>query len=258
MDRSLIAGTLKWHATLIHVSGIFFLSFAIGVVIIGVWYPWPFYAMLGGIKLILLIMAVNMVCGPLLTFILWNPAKSCKALIVDCVLIAGIQSCALGYGIFIAAQARPVYIVFEVDRFRVVRAIDVNRSDLTKAPSDLQKLPWTGPKWISIRAPRDNNELILSIDKSIAGEEPSLRPGWWQNYGLGLAELLKRARSLDELAHARPAQTAIINEAINEAGLQPSELVWLPLTNERDMKWIVLLNHRTGQPMSFAPVDGFF
>ena len=223
-----------------------------------VWYPSPFHAMLGGLGLLGLIVGVDVVCGPLLTLLLWNQRKTRLALAVDCTLIACLQLGALAYGLYAVTEGRPVHVVFEVDRLRVVSAADIDTAELSEAPENLRRLPWTGPTWISVRAPHDSDELLHSVEQSMAGKEPSVRPGWWQDYTQGLPELLQRARPLEDLARARSAQRPLLDQAIQEAGVSAAELVWLPMTSHRSTEWVVLLHRTTGQPMAYVPIDGFF
>ena len=44
-------------------------------VVFGLWYPFPYRDLSGGRELFFLVVAVDVVCGPLLTLVLFNPAK---------------------------------------------------------------------------------------------------------------------------------------------------------------------------------------
>lgn len=246
------------RASLIHLVLSLVVASLVAALIFLVWYPWPLHNMLGGLGLLGLIVGVDVICGPLLTLLLWNQRKTRLALAVDCTLIAVIQLAALAYGLYTVAESRPVHIVFEVDRLRVVSAVDIDPAELPEAPANLRRLPWTGPTWLSIRAPRSADELLRSVDQSMAGKDPALRPGWWQSYEQGVPDLLRRARPLDVLAKARSAQQPLLDKAVREAGVDAAEIVWLPLTSYRNMEWVVLLHRKTGEPLAYAPIDGFF
>lgn len=246
------------RASLVHLLVSLAVALLVAMLIFLVWYPWPLHTMLGGLGLLGLVAGVDAVCGPMLTLLLWNDRKTKLALTVDCTLIACIQIAALGYGLYTVAEGRPVHVVFEVDRLRVVSAVDIDSADLPQASPELRVLPWTGPTWLSVRAPRDSDELLNSVELSLAGKEPSVRPGWWQSYSEGVPDMLKRARPLDLLASARSAQRPLLDKAVKEAGVDVADLVWLPLVSRRSMEWIVLLHRTTGQPLAYAPIDGFF
>lgn len=228
------------------------------VLVFGVWYPWPLYELVSGRELFWLVVGVDVVCGPLLTMVLWNPAKPRRELALDLSLVAIVQVIALAYGMHTVVIVRPVHLVFETDRLRVVTASEIETDDLPQAPPGLRQLPWTGPTLISLRAPRDSQELLKSIDLSTAGKEPSLRPGWWQEYGLGLPQLLKRAKPVAQLANAHPTQKKLIDDAVQKAGVSEASLLWIPLTSAKSMDWVVLLDKKTGLPRAYVPLDGFF
>lgn len=246
------------RASLTHLLASVLVAGLMAVLVFSMWYPWPLYSLVGGRELFWLVVSVDVVCGPLLTMVLWNPAKPRRELVLDLSLVAAVQLAALAYGMHTVAIARPVHLVFETDRLRVITAAEVEAADLPQAPPGLRELPWTGPTLISVRAPHDSQEMVESVDQSVAGEEPSLRPGWWQDYGLGLPQLLQRAKPLAQLASARPKQKELIDAAVREAGVPESDLLWLPLTSGRSMEWVVLVDKNTGLPKAYAPIDGFF
>ena len=82
--------------------------------VFGMWYPYPYRELAGGRELFLLVVAVDVVCGPLLTAVLFNPAKSREELWRDLSLVAVIQLIALGYGLHTVWQARPLFLAHEV------------------------------------------------------------------------------------------------------------------------------------------------
>ena len=228
------------------------------VLVFYVWYPWPFYEIVSGRELFWLVIGVDVVCGPLLTLVLWNPAKSAKELTLDMSLVGLVQVAALTYGMSTVTDTRPVRLVFEVDRIRLVSASEINPAQLELAVKSLHKLPWTGPVLVGIRQPKDNQEMMESIDLSLKGLEPSLRPDWWQTYDLSVPEVLKAGRSIAVLRANRPADAERINAAVRAAKSPESDLLWLPLTAGRSSDWVVLLHKASALPVSYARVDGFF
>ena len=84
-----------------------------GALVFGLWFPYPYRELAGGRELFLLIVAVDVVCGPLLTMVLYNPAKPRAELWRDLGLVVIIQLAALGYGLHVVWQSRPVYLVQE-------------------------------------------------------------------------------------------------------------------------------------------------
>ena len=63
--------------------------------------------MLDVANIFLILLFVDVVCGPLLTLVLASPEKSHRAHAVDFTLIGTVQMLALLYGLLYVLQARP-------------------------------------------------------------------------------------------------------------------------------------------------------
>ncbi len=172
-------------------------------------------------------------------------------------MVALIQLAALGFGLHTLSKARPVYLVFEVDRFRVVTVADVDSKSLRPEQGGLHVLPWTGPRIIGTRAPHDNKEYIDSLDMSLGGLDPSMRPDWWQPYEKNKPDALKRAQKLEALRNKRPSQKALIEKAVRDSGLSEASLAWLPVTSFLSTGWVALIDNKTAEVKAFASIDGF-
>jgi hypothetical protein len=228
--------------------------------VFGLWYPYPYRELMGGRELFFLVVVVDVVCGPLLTMVLYNPAKPRAELARDLGLVALIQLAALLYGLHTVMVVRPVYLVFEVDRYHAVSAVDVEEDALGKAKAPWDALPLWGPKVIGVRGPKDSAESMKSLDLSLQGNEPSARPDWWQSLELVRPDVIKRAKTIDELRkrhNGKPASLALIETAIKESGKPEEALRWLPLTSRRTKDWTVLIDAQTALPLAYASVDGF-
>jgi hypothetical protein len=229
------------------------------------WFPAHFRALTGGLHLFITIVAVDVVCGPLLTIFLYKTSKTPLALVIDLALIGLIQLAALGYGLYTLTNARPLAIVFEVDRFRVVSYADIPSSDLPYLPS------WAKP-WglqnvivVGLRSPNSTEERLANFDAALQGVEVGQRPQHWQEYDLNRPAVLQRAQPLHKLRLARADQQATIDRAVVEAlqNRQAQEtsdgeaLLWLPIISRSTLDWIVLLDPSTLRIRAYAPVDGF-
>ena len=229
------------------------------------WYPFPYDQMTGGRHLFWLVVGVDVMCGPLLTLVLFSPAKPRAELARDLLLIIVIQLAALGYGLHTLAQARPLALVFETDRFRVVSLADLDPDESLdgaafKASTGLG--PWSHwslaqPRVLGVRKPKDGAELMQSVERSLAGVSPGQRPSWWQDYALSVPQALQHARPVPELAAKGPAQAAELARAVARSGQPEAQLRWLPVVSRHAMDWVVLLDATSGQVRAFAHVDGF-
>lgn len=228
-----------------------------GVLVFGIWYPYPYRELSGGRELFLLIMAVDVVCGPILTLVLFNPTKSKAELYRDLSLVIFIQLAALIYGLYTVSMARPVYVVHEVDRLRIVSRADIPGDQLKPELGGLHQLPWYGPKLIGIRDAKDGDERLKNLELSLQGQEPSVRPDWWQSYDLSRDKVLKVAKPVFKLREKRPDAIALIDLAVAQSGKAELNLLWLPITSFKSAEWVAFIDATTADVLSYAPVDGF-
>ena len=123
-----------------------------------VWYPPPYFALMGGAMLILLIVGCDVAIGPLITLIIFRVGK--KGLKVDLAIVALLQVTALAYGAYVMFEARPVFTVYAVDRFEVVSANEINAEALAQAAApEFASLPVAGPKVVGAAMPRPTSAL---------------------------------------------------------------------------------------------------
>lgn len=105
------------------------LHFALSLVVIGsfalfasqVWYPSPFLEISGLLAILLILVTVDLILGPLLTFVVYKPNK--PRLKLDLTVIAFVQLAALGYGMYTIHQGHPAYVTFAVDRFTLINIV---------------------------------------------------------------------------------------------------------------------------------------
>ena len=142
---------------------------------------------------------VDVILGPLITLAIFNRAKPWSELRRDLIIVALIQISALGYGLWTVFAARPVHMVFEYDRFRVVHAVDIPPELLQLSRRDVVALPLTGPTLLSLRPFRDGKEKMEATIAALNGLSLSVRPDLWQPYGLAKNEILQAAKPVSEL-----------------------------------------------------------
>lgn len=224
--------------------------------VFGVWYPYPYREISGGRELFFIIVAVDVVMGPLLTFAVFNRNKPLKELKRDLGIIVLLQVAALGYGLWTVFLARPVHLVYEYDRFRVVHAIEIDNTLLPKAPADLQKMPITGPTTLSLREFKDGKEQgDLTMD-ALGGLQLSARPQLWQDYSKSQQAVINQAKPVSVLKSRFAAQSALIDTAVLSTGKAETALRFVPMVARKDF-WTVLIDANTAQPVAYLPIDSF-
>jgi hypothetical protein len=253
--KSRLASAAK--AAAIHLICSLVVAVLAGMLVFLVWYAYPYRELSGGKELFLLIMGVDVVCGPLLTFVLFNPAKPRAELVRDLGLVALIQLTALCYGMYTVAMARPVYVVYEVDRFRVISKAEIPQEQLNPDLGGFHQLPLYGPKLIGVREAKDVEERLKSLDLSLKGQEPSVRPDWWQSYDLSRAKVLSRAKLVQDLRKKHPEAKVLIDRAVVQSGQAEADLRWLPITSFKTADWVAFIDTQSAEILAYAAVDGF-
>lgn len=228
----------------------------VAAVVFIIWYPGPYRKMSGGQSLFLLVVSVDVVLGPVLTFVAFDVAKGWKHLRRDLAVIASLQLAALAYGIHTVYVVRPIAVVYETDRFRVVSAGDVQVEELPKAPEGYRQLPINGPWELAVRNADAGKERNEAIFLALQGFDTSQRPSFWLAYdGAVAASAYERARSVNLLMEHHAAQAAMIRSALKRAGIGINEARFVPVIARGD--WVAILD-RVGSIRTYLPVDGFF
>ena len=135
ISKPLLATKLK--ATAIHLAMSLVIFSYLVYQIVYVWYPQPYFSVDGGWQGLRLIAAVDLVLGPLITFMIFNLNKSMRAIIFDLLIIMIIQFGALAYGVLLTYHQRPVAIVL-IDDF-VIPAIEENYADQLESLDQLKQ-----------------------------------------------------------------------------------------------------------------------
>jgi hypothetical protein len=230
---------------------------AVGALLIfTVWYPVPFNLIAGGTSLFLLLVSVDVVLGPALTLVAASPGKSRREFRRDLAIIVAVQLAAFCYGLYTIALARPVFESFEVDRFRVVTAADIEANELEKAPPGMRTLPWLGPKLIAAVPPSDPQEYLKSIELGLAGMDLSMIPSNWRTYESYKEAAWRAAKPVSKLIAHYPSIAEDLAKAAAKQRKSSVELRYLPLVS-RQASWVVLLASPDARPIAYLPVDGF-
>lgn len=225
------------------------------VLVFGLWYPGAFRLLAGGRDLFLLVTAVDVVIGPVLTFAVFNLAKGTKHLRRDLAIIGLLQLAALGYGLHTVYVARPVAIVFEVDRLRLVAANDVLVEELPKAIPEFRELSLTGPILIGARRPEIGAERNDALFMGVSGVDVGQRPIFWQPYDQARARALERSKPLSALLDHYPLQAADSRQRLSDMKADEATSRFLPVMARRPG---VAVLDKTGTVLGYLLLDGFF
>jgi len=240
----------RWKAAGIHLLLSAAIIGGVLLVMLRLWYPSPLFEAAGGKRLFFILAAVHVTVGPLITLIIFKSGK--KGLAFDLAVIALMQAAALAYGVHIVYLARPVYLVFTVDRFELVTAKDLDPADLALVTRPEFKQPGPGrPRYIGVVAPSSPEERLKVTMTALSGKDLQMYPQYYVPYAEVAQTALNRAEAVEKLL-AREGET--VESALAHLGRAVRSVRYLPLRAKSEDA-AVLLDAVSGDPVGTVLVD---
>jgi hypothetical protein len=193
------------------------------------WYPAPMPALLGVEAILLIMLAVDVVLGPLFTLLVFDRRK--RSLRWDLATIAAIQLAALAYGLHTVHQGRPAFVVFVKDRFEVVSPADLHPEARSTARSNpFAATDPLGPRWVAARLPQSAEERSRILFEALSyGRDVQHHPRLYVDYAAEAAAVLERALPIERLKALNPRRIGAIDAAIAATGRDAGTLRYLPI-----------------------------
>lgn len=150
------------------------LSFLVALLVIGlvffIWYPSPLATAVGVTHIFLMLLVIDVILGPLLGLLVYKEGK--KTLKFDLSVIILIQIAALCYGVFSIEQGRPAWLVYNVDRFELVRKNELVDTNIQQAQQQFQQPSWFKPQYVATEFAKDtqqrNDEMFAEVFSGIS------------------------------------------------------------------------------------------
>ncbi len=215
------------------------LSLLVALLVIGVvffiWYPSPLATAVGVTHIFLMLLVIDVILGPLLGLLVYKEGK--KTLKFDLSVIILIQITALCYGVFSIEQGRPAWLVYNVDRFELVRKNELVDTNLQQAKPQFQEPSWFKPQYVATEFAKDtqqrNDEMFAEVLDAISIAQ---RPERYVDLTQATTQIQQRALPFVKLEQYN---SKIDVEKI--LARYPKADAWLPLkANTVDM--VVLVN----------------
>lgn len=219
------------HSLLIRKSRVFLLHLGISsLVALGaialvylLWYPAPLHDAVGVTHIFILLISVDVVIGPVLSFVVYMPGK--RTLKMDLTVIALLQIGALTYGLHTVAEGRPAWLVFSADRFDLVRALDLDERYADTVSPEYRFPPLTGPRWVAAIPPQDEEaRSTITLEAVFAGLDVQHRPYLYQPLEVAADVIRARALPLTQLYEFNPPER--VQVVLKQ---WPGADAWLPL-----------------------------
>jgi len=242
----------RWKAAAIHMSISATIGVVVGLLLLFVWYPPPYFHAAGADTLVVLLVCVDLVLGPLLTLVVFKSGK--RGLKFDLVLIGLMQAAALIYGLSVVLESRPVFIATSIDRLVLVAASDLDPADLAKGSTpEFRSLSLTGPRLVGTQMPSAWQERNDVLSASMKGKDIERLPKYYVDYAIAAPALLSKAKSLDELKPSESEQEKL-KVALDASQHVAGQVVWVPVMARK--AWLVMLLDRdTGAPLRAVDIN---
>lgn len=167
-----------------------------------VWYPAPLHTAMGVTHIFLLMLAIDVVLGPLLTLIVYKEGK--KTLKFDLATIAVLQIAALLYGLYTVSSGRPVWLVYDIDRFEVVSPVDIDPKHSKNAAPAYKTAGWLQPQYVALRPAKNAEEKQKRLFDELNGVVFTARPDLYQPIDTAKQLIQKKAKPLALLSTFNP------------------------------------------------------
>ena len=178
-------------------SSILIALFVISMVFL-VWYPLPLAKAVGVTHIFLMLLVIDVILGPLLGLLVYKEGK--KTLKFDLIVIIIIQIAALCYGVYSIEQGRPAWLVYNVDRFDLVRKNDIILENIDQAQPQFQHVSWASPQFAAVKlAASAQQRQDDMFTEALEGISIAQKPERYVDFAQAKTQIQSRAQNLEDL-----------------------------------------------------------
>jgi hypothetical protein len=198
------------------------------------WYRWPGWHLADVSQVVFVMAGVDVVVGPLLTFVIARSSKPRRELARDIGMIVTVQLFALIYGSVSIWHGRPLYYAFSESVLQLVQAYDIDADELALARRQNAEFAphwYSLPRWIWAPLPQDSNEREKIVASAVSGGDDVISmPRYFKRWEQGLPALRKQLKKVDAVGYFSVADKKILKERMRAAGLAADQPNSMPLT----------------------------
>ena len=209
------------------------LSLILGALYFG-WYRWPGWYLADVSHVVLVMIAVDLVVGPLLTFVIANRKKSRRELTRDVGMIVVVQLIALTYGATSLWNGRPLYYAFSEDVLQLVQAYDIDSDARVQGREKNPALAphwYSLPRWIWAPLPQDKDETAKIVSAAVLGGDDVISmPKYFKPWDQGLTALRGQLHKPDTVKYFSKKEKQTLEQRIQAAGLPADQANAIPFT----------------------------
>jgi hypothetical protein len=209
------------------------LALVLGTLYLG-WYHWPGWYLAHVGPVVGVMAGVDVVLGPLMTFIIANPAKPRRGLARDIAVIACVQVIALVYGTTQLWNGRPLYYAYSVNSMSIVQAYDLEPTSIETAREHNEPLAphWHSlPRWIWAPLPDDSAQASrIMASATSGGFDVTAMPDHYKSWDAGLSDMRKQLKRVDDIKFFSADERRVLKERMKAAGLPSDQANGIALT----------------------------
>ncbi len=241
----------KIQAASIHLAGSMLVVGCFIAYALLIWYPAPFLSISGLMGIILVLVSVDLILGPILTFFLYKKGK--RGLKFDLTAVILVQLVALGYGVFTIYQGHPVYVTYATDRFTLVTAQDA-KPELAKLPEYHVSTLWK-PVYAYAQMPSDPKLAQALLFDALAGKaDIDQLPQHYAAFQSHVTQLLANKNLPYDKLMAKAEYKTQVNNLLAAIQQKPEQLAFIPLVGkEKDVVWV--WDKAKQQPISVLDIN---
>lgn len=205
-----------------------------------IWYPTPLAKAVGVTHIFLMMLAIDVIIGPILGLLVYKQGKKTLKFDLSCIIL--IQLIALFYGVFNIAQARPVWIVLNDDQFELIQSNSIITEGLQNANLQFKTPSLLKPKYVAAELAEDPNiRNSNTFDFMLNGISIAQRPERYVEISQAKSKIQQRGISLKELNEVNNKE-----DVANVLAKYPEANAYLPL-KASSIDMTVLINRNTGE-----------
>jgi hypothetical protein len=198
------------------------------------WYRWPGWHLADVSQVVFVMAGVDVVVGPLLTFVIARSSKPRRELARDIAMIVTVQLFALIYGSVSIWHGRPLYYAFSESVLQLVQAYDIDADELALARrQNAEFVPhwYSLPRWIWAPLPLDSRERGKIVASAVSGGDDVISmPRYFKRWEQGLPALRMQLKKVDDVGYFSVADKKTLKERMRAAGVVTDQPNSMPLT----------------------------
>jgi hypothetical protein len=219
----------RLRAVAIHL-GLSAVAFAVALYLILVhWYPGFHFTVDGGWQGVRIMAAVDLVLGPMLTLIIFNPRKARKLIVFDLTCIGLTQIGALIWGFYAIEGQHPVSVNYADGEFHSMTAAPFEIEKLDEGV--LRELSDRRPALVYVRPPANEEEQArVGLQELVGGVAAWEDPLFFEKLAPRWPQVEKRAVSAERRSKDSPPFAADLPEFVQRHGGQAADYRFFPYT----------------------------